>query len=291
MSPAINHWLGFDPLSLDAFAELWENLSRDGQLWVASDDDGVCGTYWLRRFGHRRAHAVYLGYLAVDPKRQRSGIGRAILSHVVDQVAKEGCRRLEAMVAADNEPALSLFQALGFSVEGRFAGYFRRAGADQDVDELPLALALPTSDLTASATVRGGIGLVNRTNATHYTWGNGCDGWHLVRNRELSVIAEQMPPGTSEQRHRHARSRQFFYVLEGTLAIEVEGTSHRIPAAAGLEVPPGAVHQVFNDSTAPAQFLVTSQPPGRHDRIVEDGQTKQPDPVAVNATAANDLNR
>ena len=42
--------------------------------------------------------------------------------------------------------------------------------------------------------------IANRQNAPHYRWGDGCDGWHLVRAPQLSVIQERMPPGTQEAR-------------------------------------------------------------------------------------------
>lgn len=100
----------------------------------------------------------------------------------------------------------------------------------------------------------------------HYGWGEQCDGWHLVRHGDLSVIQERMPPGTAETRHRHQRSRQFFTVLEGTLAIEVEGRHYQLSAREGLEVPPGAAHQVRNASDAPVDFLVVSAPPSHGDR-------------------------
>ena len=76
-----------------------------------------------------------------------------------------------------------------------------------------------------------------------YGWGDGCEGWHLVRAQNLSVIEERMPPGTAEQRHWHARARQFFYVLEGTLTLEVEGETHHLAARSGIELPPGATEQ------------------------------------------------
>jgi len=62
--------------------------------------------------------------------------------------------------------------------------------------------------------------------AEHYTWGDGCDGWHLLRGEELSVIQERMPPKTSEVAHFHTRSRQFFYVISGTLSILLAGKLH-----------------------------------------------------------------
>src|SRR5687767_5875089 len=99
------------------------------------------------------------------------------------------------------------------------------------------------------------------TSAEHYAWGQHCDGWHLVKQEGLSVIEEHMPPGATEQRHRHARSRQFFFVLAGSLEIEVEGTVHTITAGAGIEVPPGAAHTAVNPGSQSLRFLLVSQPP------------------------------
>jgi len=36
--------------------------------------------------------------------------------------------------------------------------------------------------------------IVDQKTAEHYSWGNACDGWHLVQNSALSVIEERMPP-------------------------------------------------------------------------------------------------
>lgn len=99
-----------------------------------------------------------------------------------------------------------------------------------------------------------------------YGWGDGCQGWHLVRAQNLSVIEERMPPGTSERRHWHARSRQFFYVLSGTLTIEVEGVTHTLQARTGIELPQGTAHQAINEATTDVEFLVISEPPSHGDR-------------------------
>ncbi|QNK00598.1 cupin domain-containing protein [Dyella telluris] len=111
------------------------------------------------------------------------------------------------------------------------------------------------------------MGTVSTGNAEHYTWGQGCDGWHLLAGDDLSIIEERMPPGTWEARHRHARSRQFFRVLEGELTIELEGVTHRVAAGCGLHVPPGTAHQVRNDSQGDARMLVVSSPRSHGDRI------------------------
>lgn len=110
--------------------------------------------------------------------------------------------------------------------------------------------------------------MMSRDTAEHYTWGAGCDGWHLVKTPELSVIHERMPPSTSEVRHYHPRARQFFFALTGTATLEIAGTRHTLAPQTGAEVPPGAPHQLLNLSDGPIEFLVVSQPPTTGDRIV-----------------------
>lgn len=107
---------------------------------------------------------------------------------------------------------------------------------------------------------------VSSANAQHYLWGDACDGWHLLAGGDLSVIEERMPPGAAEQRHRHARARQFFYLLEGTATLELDGVTHRLQRGEGLHVPPGAAHQMRNDSAAGVRFLVVSAPKSHGDR-------------------------
>jgi len=107
---------------------------------------------------------------------------------------------------------------------------------------------------------------ISRTVADHYVWGDGCDGWHLVRTDGLSVIEERMPPGAAEARHLHQHARQFFYVLEGSLTIEHDGSLDILQTGDGLEVPPGVVHEVRNRSGEAVRFLVVSQPPSHGDR-------------------------
>ena len=102
--------------------------------------------------------------------------------------------------------------------------------------------------------------------AEHYVWGDGCDGWHLVRTDELSVIEERMPPGTAEQRHKHERSRQFFYVLAGELTMEVDGVVMVLPVGTGTEISPAEAHQAINRSALEVRFLVTTVPPSLGDR-------------------------
>lgn len=115
--------------------------------------------------------------------------------------------------------------------------------------------------------------MISRENAEHYRWGDECDGWHLVRTAEMSVIEERMPSGASEVKHRHVRSRQFFRVLRGMLTMELGDVQHDLSAGEGIEVAPGVAHVARNDSNEAVEFLVVSVPPSHGDReVVEPGK-------------------
>jgi len=109
--------------------------------------------------------------------------------------------------------------------------------------------------------------LVSRVTAEHYTWGDQCDGWHLVKDENLSVIEEQMPAGASEVLHYHERAQQFFLVLAGEATMDVDGCEMRLVAREGLRILPGVPHRIRNESMEPVQFLVVSRPPSHGDRV------------------------
>lgn len=112
------------------------------------------------------------------------------------------------------------------------------------------------------------ISPISKSAAEHYIWGQGCDGWHLVKNPQLSVIQERMPAATAEVRHFHNRAQQFFYVLAGQAVMEVDGRRIILTAGEGIWIPQGTAHQMRNDSGDEVHFLVISQPPSHGDREV-----------------------
>jgi mannose-6-phosphate isomerase-like protein (cupin superfamily) len=107
---------------------------------------------------------------------------------------------------------------------------------------------------------------IDLSSAEHYRWGGICDGWHLLKRSDLSIIAERVPPGGKESRHSHERARQFFYILSGCAVMEVDGERVELREGQGLEVAPGTPHQFLNESPAVVHFLVISHPTTRGDR-------------------------
>jgi mannose-6-phosphate isomerase-like protein (cupin superfamily) len=110
------------------------------------------------------------------------------------------------------------------------------------------------------------VGAVDISSARHYRWGAASEGWHLLERADLSVIHERVPPGDAERRHRHARARQFFYILAGEATLEIDGRDIVVAAGQGVEVPPGTPHQFFNRSAADVEMLVISSPRSHGDR-------------------------
>lgn len=110
---------------------------------------------------------------------------------------------------------------------------------------------------------------VSRDNAEHYRWGHDCDGWYLVKDPQLSVIEEFMPPGAAEIRHHHEHAQQFFYILNGEVLMEINGETTLVRAGSGIRILPGTRHQIRNPSSDAVRFLVISQPPSHGDRIDE----------------------
>ncbi|WP_333715546.1 MULTISPECIES: cupin domain-containing protein [Pantoea] len=117
--------------------------------------------------------------------------------------------------------------------------------------------------------------MISNETAEHYTWGDHCDGWYLLNRPDLMIIHEKMPAGTAEVRHYHAISRQFFFVLEGTLTMALEGREVNLSARQGIEIAPDRVHQARNDSDVATEFLVISHPTPRGDRF--DAAPQHPD--------------
>src|SRR5579859_2408073 len=107
---------------------------------------------------------------------------------------------------------------------------------------------------------------ISKRTAEHYAWGDRCDGWHLVKNPQLSVIQERMPAGTAEVRHFHHHAQQFFYLLAGEAVMERDGRLLVLTAGDGIWIPAGQPHQMKNESGAEVHFLVISQPPSHGDR-------------------------
>ncbi|TYC67154.1 GNAT family N-acetyltransferase [Stappia sp. BW2] len=84
------------------------------------------------RFAGRRGHAASLG-MGVHDDYSGRGIGQAMLGELIE-IAENwmNIHRLELTVFADNDPAVRLYQKLGFEIEGTLRDFAFRSGAFVD---------------------------------------------------------------------------------------------------------------------------------------------------------------
>lgn len=89
-------------------------------------------------------------------------------------------------------------------------------------------------------------------------------------DQPIAVIDSTVPPGfPGPVRHRHARMTDIFYVLEGELAIELEGEWRVLGPGSFVLVPPGVAHTFANRGAAPARILNIMQPAGNEQYLKE----------------------
>ncbi|MEO5892958.1 MAG: cupin domain-containing protein [Ferruginibacter sp.] len=109
---------------------------------------------------------------------------------------------------------------------------------------------------------------IDSASAPHYIWGNNCDSWVLADNAQLSIKQESMPGGTKEKLHFHNSAQQFFYILKGTATFYIDDDPQLIMEKQGLLVAPATRHYIANETNAPVEFLVISQPSTNNDRNI-----------------------
>ena len=69
--------------------------------------------------------------------------------------------------------------------------------------------------------------------------------------------------------HVHKVTTEIFYVLEGTLTMQVNGQTIHLGAGGMAYVPPGTVHTFANQTDAPTKFLGIASPSGLENYFAE----------------------
>jgi ribosomal protein S18 acetylase RimI-like enzyme len=81
---------------------------------VASSDGRIVGAVMAGYEGHRG----WINYLAVDPTRRRSGVGRTLMAEAERALRAAGCPKINLQVRPENKGVVAFYEAIGFSVEG-----------------------------------------------------------------------------------------------------------------------------------------------------------------------------
>jgi RimJ/RimL family protein N-acetyltransferase len=104
----------------------------DAAVIVAELDGEVVGRLSLARDQHPASgHVADLG-LMVDVGHRRAGVGRALMVAAAEWARTHSVSKLELHVFPWNEPAIALYESLGYVKEGYRKNHYVRDGAYAD---------------------------------------------------------------------------------------------------------------------------------------------------------------
>lgn len=91
--------------------ERMAGMMATGEFLVAEDDSGrVIASVYTEVRGERG----YFGMLAVDPRRQRTGVGSAMIEAAEDHCRRRGCRWMDIIVLNVRSELLPFYRRLGY---------------------------------------------------------------------------------------------------------------------------------------------------------------------------------
>ncbi len=123
MDPENNRWLLYDPMSVELFQPIFEELVKRGHLYVYAEEGVDVGMFKLQPMRHRNRHIVYLGGVALDNGMKGKGMGGRMVGEAISIARMQGFSRMELTVATENERAIRLYERYGFEREGVLKKY------------------------------------------------------------------------------------------------------------------------------------------------------------------------
>lgn len=124
------------PWSRGAFLYEMER-NRVARCWVMHEGGTVVGYLCLWEI----VDELHVTNVAVHPGHRRRGIGRALLSGVIEEARRRAIRVVALEVRPSNLEARMLYESFGFRVVGRRRGYYWDTGEDALVMEADLQTA------------------------------------------------------------------------------------------------------------------------------------------------------
>ncbi|MFN4497945.1 GNAT family N-acetyltransferase [Klebsiella grimontii] len=113
-------------LSVEVFVQRFsaEGLSLlDSRVWLDGDVPAAMAVV------ARRGDEARLAAFAVRPAYRGKGVGRRLMTPLIDALRAQGVRRMWLEVIRDNHAAVALYQSLGFEVRHGLCGYLSTQAA------------------------------------------------------------------------------------------------------------------------------------------------------------------
>ncbi|EEX08583.1 ribosomal-protein-alanine acetyltransferase [Ruegeria lacuscaerulensis ITI-1157] len=131
-------------------AEIHAAAFTQSRPWTASEFADLTAGRFTHVLGKQSAFALFqvigdeaeLLTIATHPNHQRQGLARALMQGWQTRACALGARRAVLDVAADNIPAIALYQGCGYAPCGLRRAYYGRPGAN-NVDAIVMERTLP----------------------------------------------------------------------------------------------------------------------------------------------------
>ncbi len=137
MDKSVIPFLGYDPMSLDDFRPIYEEMVGSGK---STSVFKVVGFYSESKYPGRAKHVAYFGTLAVSPVFRGEGIAKSMISEAIRNLKNVGIKRIEIIVESDNSRAISFYKSFGFEIEGTLKKFYKRSHEKHYVDDYIMAV-------------------------------------------------------------------------------------------------------------------------------------------------------
>jgi len=95
----------------DPRRDIARKLKVNAEWFLVAESDGrIVGAVMAGYEGHRG----WINYLAAEPSRRRTGIGRALMAEAERLLRAAGCPKINLQVRAENKDVIAFYERLGF---------------------------------------------------------------------------------------------------------------------------------------------------------------------------------
>ena len=135
-----------EPPTEAEFAAKIERNTAIGPWLVMARGGDIAGYAYASEFRSRDGYATTRETTVyVHPDHHRAGVGRELMTALLDEIARRGARMAIAVIGLPNEASVALHEALGFTYVGTLHDVARKFASWHDEGFWEMRLPQPTS--------------------------------------------------------------------------------------------------------------------------------------------------
>jgi L-phenylalanine/L-methionine N-acetyltransferase len=137
--PQVNRFLFYEIMSAGEFSVIFDDLLKEGILYVYEEEGVLTGMFKLSPKTHRAAHIISLGGVAIHPSFSGKGCGQRMLNEILLIGKERGFVRMDLGVSSINSKAIRLYEKAGFQREGFLKKFIYLKNENLFLDDILMA--------------------------------------------------------------------------------------------------------------------------------------------------------